>query len=91
MKKNNHLDNDEKKILESLDKGEWVSDFDRTVKKKYQEYAKHSLNKHKRINIRMAERDLQKIKINALREGIPYQSLISMLIHKFNEGKITLK
>ena len=39
----------------------------------------------------MAERDLQKIKINALREGIPYQSLISMLIHKFNEGKITLK
>ena len=91
MKKNNHLDNDEKKILESLNKGEWASDFDRTVKKKYQEYAKHSLNKHKRINIRMAERDLQKIKINALREGIPYQSLISMLIHKFNEGKITFK
>ena len=91
MKKNDHLDNEETNILESLNQGEWISAFDRTIKKKYQEYAKHSLNKHKRINIRMAERDLQKIRANALREGIPYQSLISMLIHKFNEGKITLK
>ena len=43
----------------------------------------------KRINIRMSERDLKKIQAKAIEEGIPYQSLISMLIHKYNEGKLS--
>jgi predicted DNA binding CopG/RHH family protein len=91
MKRNNLLNQEERDLIESLDRGEWVSDFDKTVKKKYQEYAKTSLSKHKRINIRMSDRDLRKIRVKALQQGIPYQSLISMLIHKFNEGKIVLK
>jgi hypothetical protein len=45
--------------------------------------------KQKRINIRMSERDLKKIRAKAVEEGIPYQSLISMLIHKYNEGKLS--
>ena len=89
--KNEALDKEESELMESLDKGEWVSDFDQTVKKKYKDYAKNSLNKHKRINIRMSDRDLRTIRVKAMQQGIPYQSLISMLIHKFNEGKLVIK
>jgi predicted DNA binding CopG/RHH family protein len=39
----------------------------------------------------MTERDLMKIQARAIEEGIPYQSLISMLIHKYNEGKVLIK
>jgi len=38
----------------------------------------------------MTERDLKKIQAKAIEEGIPYQSLISMLIHKYNEGKVSI-
>jgi predicted DNA binding CopG/RHH family protein len=52
-------------------------------------YARYNLKKQKRINIRMSERDLKKIRAKAVEEGIPYHSLISMLIHKYNEGKVS--
>lgn len=89
MKKTTYLDKEEKELAESLEKDEWVSDLDKKEKKKYEAYARYSLNKQRRINIRMTERDLKKIRAKAIEEGIPYQSLISMLIHKFNEGKLT--
>lgn len=88
MKKTAYVDKDERELAESLEKGEWISDLDKKEKKKYEAYARYSLNKQRRINIRMTERDLKKIRAKAIEEGIPYQSLISMLIHKFNEGKI---
>ena len=59
-------------------------------RKQYEEYARYSLNKQKRINIRMNERDLRKIRAKAIEEGVPYQSLIAMLIHKYNEGKLSI-
>jgi len=90
MKKTAYLDKDEKKFSKSLENEEWVSDLTNKEKKQYQEYARYSLNKRKRINIRMTERDLKKIRAKAIEEGIPYQSLISMLIHKYNEGKISV-
>ncbi|MBS3907835.1 MAG: hypothetical protein KGZ49_12450 [Syntrophaceae bacterium] len=89
MKKAAYLDKDEKKLSKSLENEGWVSDLTNKEKKQYQEYARYSLNKRKRINIRMTERDLKKIRSKAIEEGIPYQSLISMLIHKYNEGKIS--
>jgi predicted DNA binding CopG/RHH family protein len=88
MKKAAYLDNEERELARSLENEEWLSDLTRKEKKQYEEYARYSLNKQKRINIRMSERDLKKIRAKAIEEGIPYQSLISMLIHKYNEGKI---
>lgn len=85
-----YFDEEEKKLITSVESGEWKSDFNKKIKSKYQKYAKYSLNKAKRINIRMSEKDLKKIQVRAIQEGLPYQSLISMLIHKFNEGKIRL-
>jgi predicted DNA binding CopG/RHH family protein len=90
MKKASPMDKDEKELIKSLENEEWVSDLTKKEKKQYQEYARYSLNKRKRINIRMTERDLKKIRAKAIEEGIPYQSLISMLIHKYNEGKISV-
>ncbi len=55
MKKTAYLDKDERELAESLEKDEWTSDLDRKEKKKYEAYARYSLNKQRRINIRMTE------------------------------------
>ena len=90
MKKPSYLDKHEMELAKSLENEEWISDFTKKEKKQYEEYARYSLSKRKRINIRMSERDLKKIQAKAIEEGIPYQSLISMLIHKYNEGKLSI-
>ena len=90
MIKKKYLDSDERKLAKSLENEEWISDLTQKDKTRYREYARYSLNKQKRINIRMSERDLIKIRAKAVEEGIPYQSLISMLIHKYNEGKVSI-
>ena len=90
MKKATCQDKDERELARSLENEEWVSDLTKKQKKQYEEYARCSLNKQKRINIRMSERDLKKIRAKAIEEGIPFQSLISMLIHKYNEGKVSI-
>lgn len=90
MKKTIYMDKDERELARSLENEEWVSDLTNKEKKQCEEYARFSLNKQKRINIRMSERDLKKIRAKAIEEGIPYQSLISMLIHKYNEGKVSI-
>jgi len=90
MKKTEYLDKDERELVRSIENEEWVSDLSKKEKKQYEKYARYSLNKQKRINIRMTERDLKKIRTKAVEEGLPYQSLISMLIHKYNEGKASV-
>jgi len=90
MKSGKYLDKDEMELAKSLETEEWVSDLTKKEKKQFEEYARNSLTKQKRINIRMTERDLKKIQAKAIEEGIPYQSLISMLIHKYNEGKVSI-
>lgn len=89
MKKLAYLDKSERELAKSLEKEEWISNLTKKERKQYEEYARYSLSKRRRINIRMSERDLKKIQAKAIEEGIPYQSLISMLIHKYNEGKLS--
>ena len=91
MRAAKYLDKDEMELAKSLETEEWVSDLTKKEKKRYEEYARSSLAKQKRINIRMTERDLKKIQAKAIEEGLPYQSLISMLIHKYNEGKVSIQ
>ena len=57
MKKARYLDKEERELAKSLENEEWVSDLTKKEKKRYEEYARYSLNKQKRINIRMTERD----------------------------------
>ncbi len=82
-------DMEEKEIIESYEKDEWktISDVkDETGK--YRKYARNTLLKNKRINIRISERDLINIKAKSMEEGIPYQSLISSILHKYINGKL---
>ena len=86
------LTKEEKEILDLYEKGEFKSIPN--VKEemvKYREYAKHTLKKNKRINIRISERDLIHLKREAVAEGIPYQSLISSILHKFINGYLVNK
>jgi predicted DNA binding CopG/RHH family protein len=86
-----YIDKEEKEFVESYNRGEWRSIKDKKKLSKYIEAAKESLNKNKRINIRLTSKDLNDIQVKAIAEGIPYQTLISSLIHKYNSGKLVEK
>ena len=77
------LNKEEQEILESVERGEWkpVKNLAKE-KKRLMQIAKNTLNKTKNINLRLSERDLQKLKAKAAREGIPYQTLAASLIHR---------
>jgi len=86
-----YIDKEEKKFIESYNRGEWRSVKDKRKISKYIKAAKESLNKNQRINIRLTSKDLNDIQVKAIEEGIPYQTLISSLIHKYNSGKLVEK
>ncbi len=83
------LDKEEKDLLTSYEHDEWIEvpDMKREIKK-HVNYAKETLRKDKRVNIRISQKDLESIQRKALEEGIPYQTLISSLIHKFVSGRL---
>lgn len=81
------LDQEEKELLDSFDRGEWKS----VSNKKHEialakKAAANSLRKDTRINIRLSGIDLIRIKQKAAFEGIPYQTLIASILHKYATG-----
>ena len=86
------LSDEEKDILDSYDRGQWrpVKNPKREIKR-LQQYARNTLQKDKRINIRMSSKDLDRVQVIATQEGIPYQTLISSIIHKYVSGYLTEK
>jgi len=86
------LDKYEKDILESYENDEWIEVTDmKNEIKKHARYAAGTTRKDKRVNIRMSQRDLESLQRKALEEGIPYQTLISSLLHKFVNGRLIEK
>ena len=88
----NRLDNEEKEILNDYENGDYVEipNMGEEIKK-HTEYAKATFLKNKRINIRISQKDLESIQRRALEEGIPYQTLIASLIHRYISGKLLEK
>jgi len=86
------LTKDETALLNSVENGDWKSipDLPRQSAR-YREAARSTLRKDKRVNIRMAERDLVRLQKTALQEGLPYQTLISSILHKFINGRLVEK
>ncbi|MEI6125675.1 MAG: antitoxin [Pseudomonadota bacterium] len=83
------LTKEEKKILKSFEDGEWISAPDVSKRKKdMRRYARNTLKKDKRLNIRISERDLVELQRKAVREGLPYQTYVSSIIHKFISGAL---
>jgi len=93
MKKNDDkqylpLDAEEKELIRSIENDEWVEVRDIAKQKKLaKEYAEATIRKDKRMNIRISERDLKNLKKKAFEEGIPYQTLVSMILHKYLAGR----
>ena len=89
--KNNlmNFDKEELKIIEDFEHGEFESirNF-KAEKKELEESARNTLQKDKRINIRISSHDLAQIQMQAAREGIPYQTYISSSLHKLVSGRL---
>ena len=83
------LDDEERGILESYESGEWISVKDQKKEiNKLQQCAKNTLSQNKRISIRMTSKDLDQVQLIAVQEGIPYQTLVSSIIHKYVVGSL---
>ena len=82
------LKEDEKKLLDSVEKDEWkrTSKFD-LRKSELNQIASDTLKKDKRINIRISSSDLLALKSKAFEEGLPYQTFVASILHKFVKGK----
>ncbi len=84
-----NLDQDEEALLHSFEEGEWRSvktlQAEKALAKKT---AAKSLHKDVRINIRLASADVAGIKRIAAYEGLPYQTLIASVLHKFAAGHL---
>ena len=82
------LEKDEKELLDSVEAGEWRSVPDRERElARYRDYAAATFKKDRRINIRISSKDLNDLQKRALREGIPYQTLVASILHKYVSGQ----
>ncbi|RKX41660.1 MAG: antitoxin [Verrucomicrobia bacterium] len=89
MKKEKYMDEEEKDFIESFERGEWQT-VANVVKEAEasREYARNTLKKDKRINIRLSEKDIDDIRMIAVENGVPYQTLIASILHKFATGQL---
>ena len=86
------LQQDELELLASYEAEEWKSAKKiKEQKEQYRAYARATLRKDKRINIRISEKDLLDLQKRAVRQGIPYQTLISSVLHKYVNGGLIEK
>ena len=82
------LDKEEQAILDDFESGEFKSVLTSSRKKAIQAAAEETVRKDKRINIRISSRDLESLQRRALKEGIPYQTLVSSILHKYVSGSL---
>jgi predicted DNA binding CopG/RHH family protein len=83
------LDNEELQILQDFERGEFESLRTFAAEKRMlEEAARNTLQKDKRINIRISSRDLERIQRHAAREGVPYQTYIASSLHKLVSGRL---
>ena len=86
----NDPDREEREILDAFENGMLVrsGDLDQ-IRNEAQIAAGNTLRKTKRINLRISERDLELARIRALEEGLPYQTMLSSVVHKSLAGRLT--
>jgi predicted DNA binding CopG/RHH family protein len=83
------LDPEEQELLEAFESGNLTSVANAgKLAARHRTYAQQSLRKDARINIRLSSKDLRGLQKRALAEGIPYQTLIASVLHKYLEGRL---
>lgn len=84
------LSKEEREILEAFEKGKLKrSKKAANTQKRHQECAEAMFKKDARINIRLSSKDLRGLQKRALAEGIPYQTLIASILHRYVEGRLS--
>jgi predicted DNA binding CopG/RHH family protein len=88
--KKKYLDKEEQKLMESLESDGWKPSKNlENWKTHLSKTATDTLAKDQRMNIRITKNDLDGIKLKAMEEGLPYQTLVASIIHKYITGKLT--
>lgn len=85
------IDAYEKEILTAFEKGGLKSIASKGELEKLKDAARATAVKDKRVNIRLSSIDLGDIQVRALEEGIPYQTLIASVLHKYVSGRLVEK
>jgi predicted DNA binding CopG/RHH family protein len=86
------IDEEERELIDSIENEEWkeIDDIEE-YKIQAKRFAEATIKKDKRMNIRISERDLKNLKIKAMEEGLPYQTLVTMILHKYISGRLVEK
>lgn len=79
---------EEKGMLRSVERGGWRATVRKSELRKYEEAARHTLKKDARLNIRISSHDLQILRKKATEDGLPYQTFVSSLLHKYVTGRL---
>ena len=84
--KKRKLNPEDQDMLEAFEAGKFESDLKDERRTQLAQLAEETIRKDKRINIRISSRDLEALQRRALEEGLPYQSLVSSVLHKYVSG-----
>jgi predicted DNA binding CopG/RHH family protein len=85
----NGRDKEERDILQAFESGGLErAENAEDIRRRHESYAEATFRKDARINIRLSSRDLRGLQKKALAEGIPYQTLVSSILHKYVEGRL---
>ena len=82
------LDAYELKVLRAFEKGQLKSVATKSEIEKLRAAARATAIKDRRVNIRLSSIDLSDIQVKALEEGVPYQTLIASVLHKYVTGRL---
>ncbi len=82
------IDHDEREIIEAFEAGKLKSIATKRELARYRAAARATALKDRRINIRLSSGDLSDLQTRALEEGVPYQTLIASVLHKYATGRL---
>ena len=82
------IDDDELEVLNAYEKGRLKSVATKGELAKFKAAARATAIKDRRVNIRLSSGDLSDIQVKALEEGVPYQTLIASVLHKYVTGRL---
>ena len=82
------IDADELEILTAFEQGQLKSTATKAELAKFKAAARATAIKDRRVNIRLSSGDLSDIQAKALEEGVPYQTLIASILHKYVTGRL---
>jgi predicted DNA binding CopG/RHH family protein len=82
------IDSYELEVLSAFEKGKLKSVATKGELAKFKAAARATAIKDRRVNIRLSSGDLSDIQVRALEEGVPYQTLIASVLHKYVTGRL---